>query len=277
MWFWWGTPPRLLVRLPKLPDGGGIPSKPTDPAPEVPSQSTKHPLDVANEVMEILDHDEAAGPPKKKKKKKNKSRDRSKDEIPSLEAHDDGVHPSTSMAKPKVVVEEPVPVPTVSGTLAEETRTPKKKKKKKDADLERFRLEQWEAKAKEMTKVKYREIQHNQDFKALRNYQKSLPANLLGTINGANHSGFLLGRHQKEGNYMNKKSSKKRNLMSVERLLSRIAKYANEPEKRLKEAHQMTRATFPMVQGMPSGDKCTPELAVHVLMDCEGNLIDCDC
>ena len=31
-----------------------------------------------------------------------------------------------------------------------------------------------------------------------------------------------------------------------------------------------------MVQGMPSGDKCTPEFAVHVLMDCEGNLIDCN-
>ena len=27
---------------------------------------------------------------------------------------------------------------------------------------------------------------------------------------------------------------------------------------------------------MPSGDKCTPEFAVHVLMDCDGNLIDCD-
>ena len=33
----------------------------------------------------------------------------------------------------------------------------------------------------------------------------------------------------------------------------------------------MTKATFPMVQGMPSGDKCTPELAIRVLMDCEGN------
>ena len=64
--------------------------------------------------------------------------------------------------------------------------------------------------------------------------------------------------------------------MSVRRFLSQIAKYANEPGKRLKEAHQMTRANFPMVQGMPSGDKCTPELAVHVLMDCEGNATACD-
>ena len=63
--------------------------------------------------------------------------------------------------------------------------------------------------------------------------------------------------------------------MSVERLLSQIAKYANNPEKRLKEAHQMTRATFPMVQRMPSGNKCTPVLVVRLLMDCEGNIIAC--
>ena len=75
---------------------------------------------------------------------------------------------------------------------------------------------------------------------------------------------------------MNKKSGKERNLMSVEHLLSRIAKYANEPEKRLKEAHQMTKATFPMVQGMPSGNNCTPAVAVRVPMDCEGNAIACD-
>ena len=31
-----------------------------------------------------------------------------------------------------------------------------------------------------------------------------------------------------------------------------------------------------MVQWMPSGNKCTPEFAVHVLMDCEGSPIDCD-
>ena len=75
---------------------------------------------------------------------------------------------------------------------------------------------------------------------------------------------------------MSKKSGRKRNLMSVERLLSWIAKYANDPEKRLKEAHQMTRATFQMVQGMPSSDKCTPVLVVSVLMDCKGNIIACD-
>ena len=42
------------------------------------------------------------------------------------------------------------------------------------------------------------------------------------------------------------------------------------------EAQQVIKSNFPMLQGMPSGDKCTPEFAVWVLMDCEGNLIDCD-
>ena len=127
-----------------------------------------------------------------------------------------------------------------------------------------------------MAQAKHRKLQRDQDFKALWNYWKSLPTDLLDTINGVDHSAFLLGRLQKEGNYMNKKSGRERNLMSVDHLLSRIAKYANEPEKRLKETHQMTKATFPMVQGMPSSNKCTPELVVCVLMDCEGNAIACD-
>ena len=127
-----------------------------------------------------------------------------------------------------------------------------------------------------MAWVKHRKLQREQDFKALRNYRRDLPADLLETINGADHSAFLWGRYTKEGNFMNKKSGKERNLMSVERLLSRITKYVNELEKRLKEAHQMTKATFPMVQGMPSSNKCTLVVAIHVLMDCEGNAIACD-
>ena len=127
-----------------------------------------------------------------------------------------------------------------------------------------------------MARTKHRKLQRDQDFKALWNYRKSLPADLLDTINGADHSAFLLGGLQKEGNYMSKKSGKERNLMLVNCLLSQMAKYANEPEKRLKEANQMTKATFSMVQGMPSGNKCTPELVVRVLMDCEGNAIACD-
>ena len=83
-------------------------------------------------------------------------------------------------------------------------------------------------------------------------------------------------RFQKENNYMSKKSGHKRNLMTIERLLTCIAKYANELTKRLKEAQQIIKSNFPMVQGMPSGDKCTPEFAMCVLMDCEGNLIDCN-
>ena len=127
-----------------------------------------------------------------------------------------------------------------------------------------------------MSKVKHRKLQREQDFRAVRNYRKSIPGALLETINGADHRGYLLGRFQKENNYMSKKCGHKRNLMTVECLLTRIAKYANEPTKRLKEAQQIIKSNFPMVQGMPSGDKCTPEFAVHVLMDCEGNLIDCD-
>ena len=161
--------------------------------------------------------------------------------------------------------------------MAEETKTPKKKKKqKKDTELEKFRLEQREAKAKEMSKIKHRKLQREQDFRAVRNYRKSIPGTLLESINGADHQGYLMERFHKENNYMSKKSGHKRNLMTVERLLTQIAKYANEPTKCLKEAQQIIKSNFPMVQGMPSGDKCTPEFAVRVLMDCEGNIIDCN-
>ena len=174
------------------------------------------------------------------------------------------------------MADEATPVPASTEVLAEETKAPKKKKQKKDAELERFRLEQREARAKEMSKEKHWKPQHEQDFRALQNYRKSIPGALLETINGADHTEYLLKRFQKEDNYMSKKCGHKRNLMTVERLLTCIAKYAAEPTKRLKEAQQIIKSTFPMVQGMPSGDKCTPEFAVHVLMDCEGNPIDCD-
>ena len=270
-----GLPPGLLAKLPKFPERDVTSTKPSNPAQEASSQGKKRPLNADNEIVE-LDHDEMTGPPKKKKKKKNKSKDKSKDETPALEAQDDGACGNNPAAKPEAVAEEPAPVPAAPRTPEEGNKVPRKKKKKKSAKLERFRLEQREAKAKEMARVKHRKLQRDQDFKALRNYWKTLPADLLDTINGADHSAFLLGRLTKEGNYMNKKSGKKRNLMSVERLLSRIATYADELEKRLKEAHQMTKATFPMVQGMPSSNKCTPELAICVLMDCEGNAIACD-
>ena len=83
-------PPGLLAKLPKLPDRDGTLTKPLSPAPEASNQGKKHPLDADDKVVELLDHDEAAGPPKKKKKKKNKSKDRLKDETPALEAQDNG-------------------------------------------------------------------------------------------------------------------------------------------------------------------------------------------
>ena len=266
-------PPGLLVRLPTLSDGDGTLTKPTDPAPEASSQGKKHPLDADDEVVKPLDQDGVTRPPKKKKKKKNKSKDRSKDETPSLEAQAG----RRSMCQQLNGQTQGYGRRAGSGhcCLQNSGRGDQGFKEEKEEEC-RTQLEQRETKAKEMARAKHRKLQRDQDFKTLRNYWKSLPADLLDTINGADHSGFLLGRLQKEGNYMNKKSGKERNLMSVDRLLSWITKYANEPEKRLKEAHQMTKATFPMVQGMPSGNKCTPELVVCVLMDCEGNIIACD-
>ena len=172
--------------------------------------------------MELLDHDEVTGLPRKKKKKKNKNKDRLKDEIPSLEAWDKATPAINPTAEPEVTAEKPVSVPTTSRTPVEGSKVPKKKKKK-SAELERFRSEQRETKAKEMAQAKHQKLQCDQDFKALRDYRKSLPADLLDTINGDDHSAFLLGRLQKESNYMNKKSGKERNLMSINRLLSRIA------------------------------------------------------
>ena len=93
-------PPGLPAQLPKLQDEDRTLTKPSNPAPEASSQGKKHPLDADNEVIEPLDHDEVAGPPKKKKKKKNKSKDRSKDKTPSLEAQDDGAHADNPTAEP---------------------------------------------------------------------------------------------------------------------------------------------------------------------------------
>ena len=242
-----------------------------DPTPEAPKWDNKRPNDDDDEITEVLDENKPAEPPKKKKKKK-KNKD-PKEAVPTQEGEDDGTCPSTLMVETEDVADEATPVPVPTEVPAEETKAPKKKKqKKKDAELKKFRSEQREAKAKEMSKIKHRKLQHEQDFWAVRNYRKSIPDALLGSINGADHRGYLLGRFQKENNYMSKKCGHKWNLMTVERLLTHIAKYANEPTKHPKEAQQIIKSNFPMVQGMPSGDKCTPEFAMHVLMDCEGNL-----
>ena len=213
-------------------------------------------------------------PSLQRRKRQNKD---SKEAVPTQKDEDEGTQPSTSTVEPKDVAGEATSAPAPTEVPAEETIVPKKKKKqKKDADLEKFRLEQREAKAKEMSKIKHQKLQREQDFRGVWNYRKSIPDALLESINGADHQDYLKGRFQKENNYMSKKSGHKWNLMTVERLLTHIAKYANEPTKRLKEAQQIIKSNFPMVQGMPSGDKCTPEFAVQVLMDCEGDVIDCD-
>ena len=267
-------PHGLPSTLPDRPGEDRMPTVPTDPTPESLRRDNKRPHDDDDEIQEIPDEDRPAEPPKKKKKKKNKD---SKEAVPTRKDEDEGTQPSTSMVKPKDVAGEATAAPAPTKIPAEETTVPKKKKKqKKDADLEKFRVEQREAKAKEMSKIKHRKLQCEQDFRAVRNYRKSIPDDLLESINGADHQDYLKGRFQKENNYMNKKSGHKWNLMTVERLLTRIAKYANEPTKRLKEAQQIIKSNFPMVQGMPSKDKCCPEFAVRVLMDCEGDVIDCD-
>ena len=267
-------PHGLPVTLPDRLGKDGMPAVPTDPTLGVPKWDNKHPHDDDDEITEILDEDRLAKPPKKKKKKK-KNKD-PEEAVPSQKGEDDGTRSSTSRVEPEDVADEATLVPAFTEVPAGATKAPKKKKKQKkeDANLEKFRLEQREAKAKEMAKNKHRKLQREQDFRALRNYQKTVPDALLETINGADHTKYLLGRYKKENNYMSKKNDHKRNLMTVQRLLTCIAKYTEEPAKRLKEAQQVIKSTFPMVQGMPSGDKCTPEFAVRVLMDCEGDPID---
>ena len=268
-------PHGLPATLPDWPGKDEMPPIPTDPTPEAPKCDNKRPHNDDDEITEVLDDDKPAEPPKKKKKKK-KNKD-SKEVVPTQKDEDEGTRPSTSTVEPEDVADEATLAPASTEVPAEETRVPKKKKQqKKDAEFEKFQLEQREAKAKEMSKIKHQKLQREQDFRGVQNYRKSIPGALLESINGADHQGYLMERFQKENNYMNKKSGHKRNLMTVERLLTCIVKYANELTKRLKEAQQIIKSNFPMVQGMPSGDKCTPEFAVHVLMDCEGNLIDCD-
>ena len=75
---------------------------------------------------------------------------------------------------------------------------------------------------------------------------------------------------------MSKKNKHQRNLMTIERLLSRIAKFAKDPEQRLKEAQSFIKSTFPKVQGMATTDRSSPRFVVRVLMDCFDEQIDCN-
>ena len=190
-------PHGLPATLPDRPGKDGMPTVPTDPTPEAPKWDNKCPHNDDDEIMEVLDEDKPAGPLKKKKKKK-KNKD-PREAVPTRNGEDDGAHPSTLMVEPEEVADEATPVLASTEVLAEETKASKQKKRKKeDAELEKFRLEQREAKAKEMSKDKHRKLQHEQDFQALRNDRKSIPGALLETINGTDHSSHLLGRFQKK-------------------------------------------------------------------------------
>ena len=165
----------------------GCPTIPTDLTPEAPKRDDKHPHD-DDEITEVLDGDKPAEPPKKKKKNKDP-----KEAVPTRKGEGDGAGPSTSMNEPEDVADEATPIPASTEVPVEGTKAPKKKKQRKeDAKLEKFQLEQREAKTKEMSKDKHRKLQREQDFRALRNYRKSIPSALLETINGADHSGYLL-------------------------------------------------------------------------------------
>ena len=75
------------------------------------------------------------------------------------------------MVEPENVADKTTPVLMPTEVPAEGTKASKKKKwKKEDAELEKFRIEQREAKAKEMSKDKHRKLQREQDFWGLRNY-----------------------------------------------------------------------------------------------------------
>ena len=97
-----GLPQGLPATLPNLV--GGLPYIPSDPTPETPQQSSKHPHD-DNEITEIPVEGEPARPPKKKKKKKNRQ-DTSKDDVLLPEDQDDGSHLGTSMAEHAFDAEE---------------------------------------------------------------------------------------------------------------------------------------------------------------------------
>ena len=59
---------------------------------------------------------------------------------------------------------------------------------------------------------------------------------------------------------MSKKNNHRRNLITVEKLLSRIAKFAKDPEQRLKEAQSFIKSTFPKVQGNGHHRSVLPEI-----------------
>ena len=163
-----GLPHGVPATLPDRPEKSKMPTISKDSTLEAPKRDNKCPHD-EDDITEVPDEDKPAEPPKKKKKKK-KNKD-SKEAASSQKDGDGGAGPSTSMVEPENAGGGATPVPTSTEVPAEGTKAPKKKKKpKKDAELEKFRLEQREAKAKEMSKIKHRKLQLEQDFRGVRNY-----------------------------------------------------------------------------------------------------------
>ena len=214
-----------------------------------------------------------------RKRRRRKARIKQRKRFPVPEVPDDGAHPSSSSAKPEETI-EPTSAADLSGIPDEETEQPKKKKKKKkdkkDPGLEKFRQQERENKAKEMARAVHRKLQRDLDFRSVRKYREKIPSALLETINGADHSKFLLEKLEKEGNYMSKKNGYRRNLMTTDRLLARIAKHNEDPEQHLKEAQAFIKSTFPKVQGMATAERSSPTLVVRVLVDCFDEPINCD-
>ena len=273
-----GLPYGLPATLPNLTAEEEIPAKPSDPAPMAPKQGKKRShANNDDDITELPAGDEPVVPPKKKKKKKSK--DKTKEEVPVPEVPDDGACLSSSSAKPEETIEPASPADP-SGIPDEETEQPKKKKKKKknkkDPGLEKFQLQEWEAKAKEIARNVHQKLQRDLDFRSVWKYRETIPPELLDTINGADHSQFLVEKLKKEGNYMSQKNGHRRNLMTTERLLARIAKHANDREQRLKEAQTFIKSTFLKVQGMATAERSSPTLVVRVLVDCFDQAIDCD-
>ena len=89
--------------------------------------------------------------------------------------------------------------PSTSGiTKAEEKpedpEVPKKKKKKKEkkSALEKFQEDLRKQKAREMALARHRGIQCARDFPTVIAYRQTLDPGSLDTINGADHTGFLI-------------------------------------------------------------------------------------
>ena len=242
-----GLPYGLPAAAPDLAAEGKIPAKPSDPAPAAPKQGKKRShADDDDEITELPTGDEPVVPPKRKKKK---SKDKAKEEVPVPDRTDDGACPGSSSAIPEETGGHP-PAADPPGVPDEETKQPKKKKKKKnkgDPSLEKFREQEQEAKAKEIARNIHRKLQWDLDFRTVRKYREKISPGLLESINGADHSGFLIDKLTKDGNYMSKKNGHQRNLMTTERLLAWIAKHADNPEQRLEEAQAFVRAAFPKV------------------------------